>query len=115
RWSGPAEGGGTSPPFLPLAAVHAALPKPMPGNPSAARRAEAWSVSPNGLVYDFTLRANARFHNGERVTAEDVKFSFERYRGANAAVLKEHVQEIRVLDARRLQFHLKDPWPDFIT
>jgi peptide/nickel transport system substrate-binding protein len=44
-----------------------------------------------------------------------VKFSFERYRGANAAVLKEHVQEIRVLDARRLQFHLKNPWPDFIT
>jgi len=115
RWLDPAESEGTITPFLTLYAVHDALLKPMPGNPSAPSLAESWSVSPNGLVYDFTLRANARFHNGERVTAEDVKFSFERYRGANAAVLKEHVQEIRVLDARRLQFHLKDPWPDFIT
>jgi peptide/nickel transport system substrate-binding protein len=115
RWLDPAESEGTITPFLTLYAVHDALLKPMPSGPSAPSLAESWSVSPSGLVYDFTLRSNARFHNGERVTAEDVKFSFERYKGANAAVLKEHVQEIRVLDARRVQFHLKDPWPDFIT
>jgi peptide/nickel transport system substrate-binding protein len=44
-----------------------------------------------------------------------VKFSFERYRGANAATFKERVQEVRVLDPRRVQFHLKEPWADFIT
>jgi peptide/nickel transport system substrate-binding protein len=115
RWLDPAESEGSITPFLTLYAVHDALLKPMPSGPSAPSLAESWTASPNGLVYDFTLRGNARFHNGERVTAEDVKFSFERYRGANAAVLKEHVQEIRVLDARRLQFHLKNPWPDFIT
>jgi peptide/nickel transport system substrate-binding protein len=87
----------------------------MPSGPSANSLAESWTMSPTGLVYDFTLRANARFHNGERVTAEDVKFSFERYRGANAATFKERVQEVRVLDARRIQFLLKEPWPDFIT
>jgi len=38
-------------------------------------------VSPDGLVYEFVLRRGARFHNGEPVRAEDVKFSFERYRG----------------------------------
>jgi len=115
RWLDPAESEGTITPFLTLYAVHDALLKPMPSGPSAPSLAESWSASPSGLVYDFTLRSNARFHNGEPVTAEDVKFSFERYRGANAAVLKEHVQEIRVLDARRIQFHLKDPWADFIT
>jgi peptide/nickel transport system substrate-binding protein len=66
-------------------------------------------------VYEFVLRANARFHNNERVTAEDVKFSFERYRGANAQVLKQKVRELRIVDPRRVQFHLKEPWPDFIT
>ena len=115
RWLDPAESEGTITPFLTLYAVHDALLKPMPSGPSAPSLAESWSASPSGLVFDFTLRSNARFHNGEPVTAEDVKFSFERYRGANAAVLKEHVQETRVLDARRIQFHLKDPWADFIT
>ncbi|MFI5328842.1 MAG: ABC transporter substrate-binding protein [Candidatus Rokuibacteriota bacterium] len=115
RWLDPAETEGSITPFLTLYAVHDALLKPMPSGPSAASLAESWTVSPNGLVYDFTLRANARFHNGERVTAEDVKFSFERYRGANATTFKERVQEVRVLDARRIQFHLKEPWSDFIT
>jgi len=115
RWLDPAESEGSITPFLTLYAVHDAMLKPMPSGPSASSLAESWTVSPNGLVYDFTLRANARFHNGERVTAEDVKFSFERYRGANAATFKERVQEVRVLDARRLQFHLKEPWADFIT
>jgi peptide/nickel transport system substrate-binding protein len=115
RWLDPAESEGSITPFLTLYAVHDAMLKPMPSGPSASSLAESWTVSPNGLVYDFTLRANARFHNGERVTAEDVKFSFERYRGANAATFKERVQEVRVLDPRRLQFHLKEPWADFIT
>ena len=115
RWLDPAESEGSITPFLTLYAVHDAMLKPMPSGPSAASLAESWTVSPNGLVYDFTLRANARFHNGERVTAEDVKFSFERYRGANAGTFKERVQEVRVLDARHIQFHLKDPWSDFIT
>jgi len=115
RWLDPAESEGSITPFLTLYAVHDAMLKPMPSGPSAGSLAESWTVSPNGLVYDFTLRANARFHNGERVTAEDVKFSFERYRGANAGAFKERVQEVRVLDARRVQFHLKEPWSDFIT
>ena len=115
RWLDPSESEGSITPFLTLYAVHDALLKPMPGGASAPSLAESWSLSPNGLVYDFTLRANARFHNGERVTAEDVKFSFERYRGANAATLREHVQEVRVVDPRHVQFHLKEQWADFIT
>src|SRR5439155_452295 len=100
---------------LTLYAIHDALLKPMPKGPSAPCLAESWTVSPDGLVYEFLLRNGARFHNGEAVTADDVKFSFERYRGANAQVLKEKMREVRVIDARRIQFRLKEPWPDFIT
>jgi ABC-type transport system substrate-binding protein len=77
RWLDPAEAEGSITPFLTLYAyaVHDALLKPMPSGASAPSLAESWTVSPNDPVYDFTLRANARFHNGERVTAEDVKFS----------------------------------------
>ncbi|MHA6627452.1 ABC transporter substrate-binding protein [Pseudonocardia sichuanensis] len=40
--------------------------------------AESWTVSPDGLVYDFTLREGVTFSNGEPFTADDVKFSIER-------------------------------------
>jgi peptide/nickel transport system substrate-binding protein len=115
RWLDPAENEGTITPFLTLYAVHDALLKPMPAGAATPSLAESWSLSPDGLVYDFLLRSNVKFHNGETMTAEDVKFSFERYRGGNAQLLKDKVKEIRVLDARRIQFRLKEPWPDFIT
>ena len=57
--------------------------KPMPGNPMTPSLAESWSVSKDGfLAYDFTLRKGVRFHNGDPVTAEDVKLALERYRAA---------------------------------
>ncbi|WP_233159446.1 ABC transporter substrate-binding protein [Pseudonocardia sp. MH-G8] len=40
--------------------------------------AESWTMSPDGLVYDFALREGATFSNGEAFTADDVKFSIER-------------------------------------
>ncbi len=40
--------------------------------------AETWTTSPDGKVWTFTLRSGAKFHNGRPVTAEDVKWSFER-------------------------------------
>jgi peptide/nickel transport system substrate-binding protein len=61
---------------------------------------------------EFTLR-KARFHNGDPVTAEDVKFSFERYRGGAAKVLKDGVKEIQVLGPSRVRFVFKEAWPDF--
>ena len=61
------------------------------------------------------LRQGAKFHNGEPVTADDVKFSFERYRGAAAKAMKDRVAAVEALDARRVRFRLKEPWPDFMT
>ena len=45
-------------------------------------------MSKDGLTYEFLLRKNAKFHNGDPVTAEDVKFSFDRYKGAAAKLLR---------------------------
>jgi peptide/nickel transport system substrate-binding protein len=111
----PAEAPGIITPFMILYALHDALVKPMPGNAMAPSLAESWTVSKDGLTYEFVLRKSAKFHNGEPVTAEDVKYSFTRYKGAGNKTLKERVASVDVLDAQRVRFKLKQPWPDFMT
>jgi peptide/nickel transport system substrate-binding protein len=113
-WFDPAETPGIGTPFMVLYALHDALVKPMPGNAMTPSLAESWSVSKDGLVYEFVLRPGVKFHNGETLTADDVKFSFERYRGAAARMLKERVPVVEA-DANRVRFRLKEPWPDFMT
>jgi peptide/nickel transport system substrate-binding protein len=115
RWVDPAETEGIITPFMVLYALHDALVKPMPAGPNTPSLAESWTVSKDGLAYEFVLRKGVRFHNGDPVTAADVKFSFERYRGSGAKLLKERVREVRVVDPGRVRFHLKEPWPDFMT
>jgi peptide/nickel transport system substrate-binding protein len=86
----------------------------MPAGLNTPSLAESWTASQDGTRYDFVLRP-AKFHNGEPVTAEDVKFSFERYRGGAAKLLKDKVKDVQAVDARRVRFLLKEPWPDFMT
>jgi peptide/nickel transport system substrate-binding protein len=114
-WFDPADATGILIPFMVYYALHDALVKPMPGNPMAPCLAESWSVSPDGLVYEFVLRRGVKFHNGDPVTADDVKFSFERYRGVSARILKDKVRQVQVVDPQRVRFQLKEPWPDFLT
>jgi peptide/nickel transport system substrate-binding protein len=114
-WFDPAETPSVITPFMVLYAMHDAVVKPMPGNPMAPSLAESWSVSRDGLVYDFVLRKGVRFHNGEPVTAEDVKFSLERYRGGGATTLKARVADVEAIDPQHVRIRLKQPWPDFMT
>jgi peptide/nickel transport system substrate-binding protein len=110
----PAETGGIATPFVFLYALHDALIKPLPGNNMAPSLAESWAESPDGLSYEFKLREGLKFHNGDPFTAEDVKFSFHRYRGISAKLLHERVKTVDVVDPQRVRFVLNGPWPDFL-
>ena len=114
-WFDPAEMSGIITPYMVLYALHDALLKPMPGQPLAPSLAKSWSQSADGLHYEFVLREGAKFHNGDPVTAEDVKYSFERYRGASSRILKDRVAGIDTPDPQHVVFRLKQPWPDFMT
>ncbi len=114
-WFDPAETPGIVTPFMILYALHDAVAKPMPGKAMAPCLAESWAVSPDGLTYDFTLRSGVKFHNGETMTADDVKFSFDRYKGAASKLLKDKVRTVQIVDPLRVRFVLKEPWPDFLT
>jgi peptide/nickel transport system substrate-binding protein len=114
-WFDPAETAGIITPYSVLYALHDAIVKPMPGQPSAPSLAESWHASEDGLGYDFVLRKDAVFHNGEPVTAEDVVFSFQRYRGTAHDMMKARVAAVEAADPRHVRFRLKEPWPDFLT
>jgi peptide/nickel transport system substrate-binding protein len=112
-WFDPAEVVGVLTPFWVLTALHDALVKPMPGNLLTPSLAESWKVSPDGRVYEFKLREGLKFHNGDPFTAEDVRFSFHRAKGAK--VLQEKVRDVEIAGPYRVRFHLHEPWPDFMT
>ncbi len=114
-WFDPAETPGIITPYMVMYALHDAMVKPMPGQPLAPSLAESWTMSEDSLTYEFVLRKGVKFHNGDEVTAEDVKFSFERYRGTAHNMLKERVAAVETPDPRHVRFHLKQPWPDFLT
>jgi len=111
----PADGTGTALPLMVWYAVHDALVRPLPGARMGAALAQSWQQSADGLTYEFVLRKGVKFQNGDPVTAEDVKFSFERYRGASATLLKAKVAAVEIVDPLRVRFRLKQPWPDFMT
>jgi peptide/nickel transport system substrate-binding protein len=111
----PAETPGIGTPFVFLYALHDALMKPLPGNNMAPCLAESWKESADGLVYEFKLREGLHFHNGDLFTAEDVKWSFLRYRGVSAKLLRDRVKAVEVVDPYRIRFVLQTPWPDFLV
>jgi peptide/nickel transport system substrate-binding protein len=114
-WFDPSTAPAQITPFGILYAMHDALVRPLPGQKIGNSLAESWTETPDGLTYEFKLRRGLKFHNGDPVTSEDVKFSFERYKGAGAKEFSTHVRQVEVVDALTVRFRLKEPWPDFMT
>lgn len=113
-WFDPGLNTGIISPKMVQYGLHDALFKPMPEGRMTPSLAESYTESPDKLAYDFKLRPGITFHNGQPITAEDVKFTFERYKGAAATLLKEKVKAVEVLDEQRIRFRLHQPWPDFL-
>lgn len=114
-WFDPAETPALITPYMFLYALHDALVKPMPEGKMAPSLATKWQESDDGLTYDFTLRQGVKFHNGDSFSAEDVKFSFERYKGAGAIELKKRVKSVEIVHPHHIRFRLHEAWSDFLT
>jgi len=115
RWLDPGEAEGLITPYMVFYILHDALVKPMPGNLYAPSLAESWTLSKDGLTYEFVIRKSAKFHNGDPVTAEDVKFTFDRYKGSAAKLLKDKVKDVQIVAPNRVRIVLKEQWPDFMA
>jgi peptide/nickel transport system substrate-binding protein len=114
-WLDPSEMPALITTYMLVYALHDAMIKPMrEGNP-APSLAESYTASPDGLTHEFVLRKGTTFHNGDPITSDDVKFTFDRYRGASQELLHDAVATVETPDDRRVIFRLKEPWPDFMT
>lgn len=109
--------------MVPLSFTHSRLvrvkagPSVKPGTqPLEPDLAESW-IRPNDTTYVFKLRRGVRWHpkppvNGREMTAEDVKYTYERFMGPtnpNRGML-EQVEKIEAVDKYTVKFTLKEPF-----
>lgn len=76
--------------------------------------AKSWEVGANWAFVTFKLDPNAKFHDGSKVTAEDVKFSLNRpatLKGYFSTVMPKYLKEVEIVNADTVKVHLKKPWP----
>ena len=95
--------------------------------------AESWTVSPDGTVYTFKLRADGKWSNGDPVTAEDFVYSLRRLEdpatgaeyasmlyvirngeAVNTGKAKPEELGVRAVDPATLEITLKSPTPYFL-
>lgn len=75
--------------------------------------AESWQISPDLRTYTFRIHSNVRFHDGTRLTSEDVRVSYERLRNPPPGVKSDrqpaftHIDTIQTPDERTIIFRMK--------
>ncbi|HXH11012.1 MAG TPA: ABC transporter substrate-binding protein [Alphaproteobacteria bacterium] len=94
-------------------ALHDALVKNYRDRFADPALAESFDIAKDFKSATVVLRQGIKFHNGDPVTPEDVKFTYENYRGAQADVLKDKTERIEIVDDRTVRFHFKEPFLDF--
>src|SRR5690606_30896285 len=89
--------------------LYSSLVYPTPEGNVEPYAAESWTVSDDNLTYTFQLRQGIKFHDGREMTAEDVKFSFDRLMAIGegfAYLFRGVVREVTVDDTYTVSFHL---------
>ena len=78
--------------------------------------AKAWKIAPDWSYIDFDIKPGIKFHNGDPLTAEDVKFSLETHmrpelKATLGAAYRSRIKNIEVLGPYKVRFNLKMPGP----
>lgn len=85
-------------------------------NPAVASE---YTISDDGLTYTFTLRDGIKFHNGNPVTVEDIKYSIDRCAGAgeDEALVSafSNVESTNIIDDTHVEIKLKEADTDFLS
>lgn len=81
--------------------------------------AESYEISKDAKVYTFTLREGVKFHNGQTLTAEDVKYSIERCadtsNGEPLVSAYSIIDSVNILDEKTVEIRLKESNTEFLA
>ncbi len=113
-WMDPATATFAMPAYHPLYMFHDGLIKAMPEGLYTPSLAESWNMSKDAKVIEFKLRKGVKFHNGDTMTAEDVVFSYMRYKAGLAKFLHGRTEKVEAVAPDRVRFQFKEPFPDFL-
>ncbi|MDD1748922.1 MAG: ABC transporter substrate-binding protein [Methanothrix sp.] len=113
-WLDPGSTGYTGAAQLPMYLFYDALLKPMPDGTYTPCLAESYTMSPDAKVYEFKLRRGVKFHNGDPMTAEDVVFSFTRYKAGLAKFIHGKTEKVEAVNPYLVRIQFKEPFPDFL-
>ncbi len=81
----------------------------------SGRLAESYTVSEDGTTYSFKLRQDVFFHNGEKMTADDVVWSYNRAMGcAQMATYVAAIDHVEKIDEDTVNIVLKYPYAPFV-
>ena len=101
-----------------LTNLYDTLVYPSPDGPVEPHLASDWEVSEDNLTYTFFLQQGVKFHDGTELTAEDVKFTFERLMTIGegfAYIFDGRVDDVEVVDDYTVRFHLPEPFGPFLS
>ncbi len=113
-WLDPQDNPAMATPYNFAYALHDAVVKIMPQALNTPSLAESWEWADDFTSITFSMRPGTSFHNGEAVTTEDVKFTFENYSGAQSDILHGVYSGIDLVDPSTIRFNFSEPFLDFL-
>jgi peptide/nickel transport system substrate-binding protein len=94
--------------------VHDAMVKPMPQGLYTYSLAERAELAADFTKAAFRLRPGLKFHDGHPLSTQDVKWTYEHYKGVNFKIFQDKLDRIEIVDDRTIIFHFKEPFVEFI-
>jgi peptide/nickel transport system substrate-binding protein len=86
-----------------------------PGGELKPGLATSWKMASDGKKIEFSLRKGVKFHSGDPLTVQDVKFSFERaIQNPTVGTRLRSIEKVELLDQDRFAIHFKAPDATFI-
>jgi peptide/nickel transport system substrate-binding protein len=78
--------------------------------------AESWTASEDTKTWEFTIRSNAKFHNGQPITAADVVWSYQRLAGETKSPVRTYINKVKSVEPagpNKVKFTLSEPFAPF--
>src|SRR6478736_6175535 len=78
--------------------------------------AESWTVSEDTKIWEFTIRTNSKFHNGQPVTVDDVVWTYQHLAAELKSPVRTYINKVKAIEpagGNKVRFILSEPFAAF--